>query len=322
MNASEEHFNVEFDNENIDYDCSNGINFKEHNANAYGHFSHDDIFRTGVYLPFIIDDYQIDSAICNFDIDLVYEGKHFRFDLEVIFDGSEPQYIVTEKQFEEGWNLITLSEAIEYDYLSENDIKAAYYYDAHDQKYYDVFDNEENEVFENAIRNTGIAVIWAYFSEEQEVRATISKEDLQMMAENYGEHYNKEFAQGWNYFAIMPHMSKQYDNGFLDIGYDNGAISRYNSLFFWDLEEQEWDSEDWSEVVEDDDILHSAEVILYPYLTYYNFDYTAEFQGWSDIPDFPDMIPPMPVQPAPSPSNGGSSGSSGVIVEVEPVVQE
>ena len=290
---------VEFDNGKLDYSCSNGVGLNKEKTDIFTHDWHGKGDATKVIMYFDVDSY-FDFAECDLNVELVYQNERYPFELGLEFDGTEPAFVITDKELSKGWNLITLSDIIEYDNIEEDKIKAAYIYDSEEEEYYDVFDNNNNEKFEEIYEKQGVVVLWVYMSEDTELKTTINTKDLQELAESYNDKLKLNFFQGWNYFALMPHMSKQYDNGFLDIGYDSGAVNEENSIYFWDADDREWTVKDLQEVILDNDILDDVSLILYPYLTYYNFDYTAEFQDWSAVPEFPDIpISDMPISDIP-----------------------
>lgn len=196
--------------------------------------------------------------------------------------------IIKEVDLFEGWNLIPLGKGIDFEMEQDFDdvLEAAYVYNPYSENFYDLL--EEDDVLEDLIDELGYTAIWVYLNRDTEMILRVDLEEVQETVEDL----NFEFVDGWNFYVVLPHMYKDYEGGYLNIGTDEyGDIYlAHDRLFVWDNRYKDWEGGQYSEIIEDDDII-DPEVIGLPivmnYIDEFEVQYTPSFQN--TVPDFPEI---------------------------------
>ncbi|MBT3304719.1 hypothetical protein HN592_05530 [Candidatus Woesearchaeota archaeon] len=201
-------------------------------------------------------------------------------DVDYAVQGYDEDYNTRNIYLSEGWNLLPYGDGVEMDYSRdfEENLLAAYIYHPYDRVFYDIM--EDDDELEYVVDVMGFTSIWVYMEEDTNMVLRVeSDEVLETIQET-----RIEFADGWNFYVLLPQMQKNYPGAHFNI-HERDGTSYMESMYMWDSYSKEWeniygDFLDWEETEDD--------FAAYPVLIKYwdEFEPTLE-TSTPVIPPFP-----------------------------------
>jgi len=186
-------------------------------------------------------------------------------------------YFEQDLYIQEGWNLIPYGDGLDIEGLQEQHLRAAYVYHPESKEYLDILEYEDS--LDQMVDSYGYTAVWVY----SDVSYVASVEVDMEIVDNTLKDVKFTFHEGWNFYVLMPQMSKSYSGPHFNMHQDRYE-SALDGMYLWD-DDREWENihYDFLEWETED---HADDIVL-AVLINYDKSFMASVSEDLIVPAFP-----------------------------------